>query len=327
MSASAIKVSELSSFDISHNNINFSFVLVYDTINTGQSLSGSVVISSISSILNEFWAISSNGISSMYATVNTNSATTWNYQGTDIKDLSSNWQNTFINFGSQSANNNLIFNNIIANSAAYLSSPDMTLLNSTSANWNSVYTTVNTNSSVVWNYQGTDIKSISSNWQETYTGFSSQSSNNSSIYTTVNLNSAGSWVTPDGTKLPLSGGDITGPVSISAGTITNIPLTQIILSANHISVLSDGGKHFYHPVSDNNPRTFTIAPNAAVPYPIGTTLTFVNDANIVTISVSSDTMVLAGGVLTGDRTLSATGMATALKVTNSRWVIGGANLS
>jgi hypothetical protein len=60
--------------------------------------------------------------------------------------------------------------------------------------WNNTYSTVNSNSATNWNYQGTDVKSLTSNWQNTFTGFSSQSANNISNYTTVNSNSA-SWGT------------------------------------------------------------------------------------------------------------------------------------
>jgi hypothetical protein len=43
-------------------------------------------------------------------------------------------------------------------------------------NWQSTYTTVNTNSSN-WNYQGLDLKALSSNWQSTYTTVNTNSSN------------------------------------------------------------------------------------------------------------------------------------------------------
>lgn len=41
-------------------------------------------------------------INPLYTVVNANSATTWNYQGTDVKSLTSNWQNTYttVNTGS-----------------------------------------------------------------------------------------------------------------------------------------------------------------------------------------------------------------------------------
>src|SRR6185312_6195265 len=54
-------------------------------------------------------------------------------------------------------------------------------------------------------------------------------------------------------------------------------------SANYTTVLGDAGKHIYHPSGDNNARTFTIDSNANVAYPVGTTITFVNEINTLTI--------------------------------------------
>jgi hypothetical protein len=98
-------------------------------------------------------------------------------------------------------------------------------------------------------------------------------------------------------------------------------------SAAYTTVLTDGGKHIYHPSSDNNARTFTIDSNANVAYPTGTVITFVNEINTVTIAITSDTLVLAGTGSTGSRTLAANGMATALKVGSTRWVISGTGLT
>ena len=44
-----------------------------------------------------------NKAESVYSTVQTNSAVNWNYQGTDLKDLSGNWQNTYTNYSTNSA--------------------------------------------------------------------------------------------------------------------------------------------------------------------------------------------------------------------------------
>lgn len=98
-------------------------------------------------------------------------------------------------------------------------------------------------------------------------------------------------------------------------------------TAAYTTVLADSGKHIYHPSSDNNARTFTIDSNANVPYSIGTAITFVNEINTVTIAITSDTMVLAGPGTTGSRTLAANGIATALKVGSTRWVISGTGLT
>jgi len=79
-------------------------------------------------------------------------------------------------------------------------------------------------------------------------------------------------------------------------------------TAAYTAVLSDSGKHIYHPSTDNNARTFTIPANGSVPFPVGTVLTFVNMVNTVTISINTDTMYLAGSGSTTSRTLAAYGI-------------------
>lgn len=100
-------------------------------------------------------------------------------------------------------------------------------------------------------------------------------------------------------------------------------------SAAYTAVLADSGKHIYHPSADTTARTWTIPANASVAYPIGTAITFVNDtsAGTLTIAITTDTMVLAGAGTTGSRTLAANWIATAVKVTSTRWIISGTNLS
>lgn len=99
-------------------------------------------------------------------------------------------------------------------------------------------------------------------------------------------------------------------------------------SAAYTTVAADAGMHIYHPAADANARTFTIDSNANVAYPIGTAITFVNEtANVVTIAITSDTLVLAGAGTTGSRSLAQYGIATALKVTSTRWYISGSGLT
>lgn len=100
-------------------------------------------------------------------------------------------------------------------------------------------------------------------------------------------------------------------------------------SAAYTTTISDANCHIYHPSSDTTARTWTIDSNANVPYPIGTQITFVNDtsAGVITIAITSDTLVLAGSGATGSRTLAANGIATAIKVTATRWIISGTNLT
>jgi hypothetical protein len=108
-----------------------------------------------------------------------------------------------------------------------------------------------------------------------------------------------------------------------------VQVAQNSQSTAYTTVLSDGGKQIYHPSSDTTARTWTIDSNANVAYPIGTTITFVNDtsAGTITISITADTLVLAGTGSTGSRTLAANGVATAIKVGTTRWVINGTGIS
>ena len=126
-------------------------------------------------------------------------------------------------------------------------------------------------------------------------------------------------------------------VDISANTVTvdgtnavgfrNIP--QNSQSAAYTCALSDAGKHIYHPSADTTARTFTIPANASVAYPLGTAITFINDtsAGVVTIAITTDTLVFAGAGTTGSRTLAANGMATAIKIGTTRWMISGTGLT
>lgn len=113
------------------------------------------------------------------------------------------------------------------------------------------------------------------------------------------------------------------PASADIGYL-GLPLNS--QSSAYTTVLTDRGKCLYHPVTDPTARIWTIDSNANVAYPIGTTLTFDNDAGagIITIAITTDTLVLVGSAgSTGSRTLAAGGRATALKVTATRWRISG----
>jgi hypothetical protein len=76
-------------------------------------------------------------------------------------------------------------------------------------------------------------------------------------------------------------------------------------------------------------RTMTIPSNSSVAFPIGTALTFTNSASSgdMTINITTDTMYLAGEGTTGSRTLAPWGVATALKVDTTVWMISGTGLT
>lgn len=119
-----------------------------------------------------------------------------------------------------------------------------------------------------------------------------------------------------------AGGDATQNIGY-----LNIP--QNSQSTAYTLVLSDAGKHILHPSADTTARTFTIPANSSVAYPVGTAITFINQnaGGVITIAITSDTMRLAGAGTTGNRTLAANGVATAIKVASTEWIISGTGLT
>jgi len=138
-----------------------------------------------------------------------------------------------------------------------------------------------------------------------------------------------------GTRAPAASPTFTGtatfatvsPSTTAADSVGYVGLPQNSQSSAYTLVAADAGKSVVHPISDNNARTFTIPANGSVAYPIGTAITFINMINTVTIGITTDTMYLAGAGTTGSRTLAAYGVATAIKVTSTSWVISGNGLT
>ena len=99
-------------------------------------------------------------------------------------------------------------------------------------------------------------------------------------------------------------------------------------AGNYTIVAADAGKHIFHASGDGSGDTYTIPANGSVAFEVGTTLTFANlDSNSVSIAITTDTMYLAGTGTTGTRTLAQYGVATAIKVTSTSWIISGTGLT
>ena len=87
---------------------------------------------------------------------------------------------------------------------------------------------------------------------------------------------------------------------------------------------ADSGKSFYA----NAAGTWTIPANGSQAFAVGSVLTFINmNASACTIAITTDTMYLAGTGTTGSRTLAPYGMATAIKMTSTTWLISGSGLT
>ena len=86
-------------------------------------------------------------------------------------------------------------------------------------------------------------------------------------------------------------------------------------AGTHISTTAVGG-------------SIVIPANSSVAFPIGTAITiFNNSALSQTLSITTDTLRLAGTTSTGSRTIALRGLCTCLKVAATEWVASGAGVS
>jgi hypothetical protein len=136
-------------------------------------------------------------------------------------------------------------------------------------------------------------------------------------------------------KANLSGPTFTGTTTINAiadATTTTasrgagymgVPQSAAATTGSYTIVGADAGEHIYSTAT----RTVTIPANASVAFPVGTAITFIAAAGAtVTIAITTDTLLLAGAGTTGPRTLAPFGMATAIKITSTSWIISGNGL-
>jgi hypothetical protein len=88
---------------LSKDNIQFSTETTNVTLQQNPSQTGSITLNlpTVSGTL--LTEVSANQWNGTYSTVQSNSATNWNYQGTDIKALTGNWQGTYSTVGTFSA--------------------------------------------------------------------------------------------------------------------------------------------------------------------------------------------------------------------------------
>jgi hypothetical protein len=99
-------------------------------------------------------------------------------------------------------------------------------------------------------------------------------------------------------------------------------------NGNYTLVLTDAGKTIYKTSGAGN--TITIPANSSVAFPVGTVITFINvvGSGSVSIAITTDAMALAGAGSLGTRTLDGNfGIATAIKINATSWIISGTGLS
>ena len=148
-----------------------------------------------------------------------------------FNNLSTN--NLFVSGSIYNSEYNSLYTTVNTNSAAWTlsggGSTDLGQIPSLSGNWNSTYTTVNTNSAS-WGGGTVDlgeIPTLSGNWNSSYTTTNTNSANWNSTYTTVNANSA-QWI--------LSGTDVNlGQIPSLSGNWNSTYTTVNNTSGNWLS--------------------------------------------------------------------------------------------
>jgi hypothetical protein len=137
--------------------------------------------------------------------------------------------------------------------------------------------------------------------------------NGTSAVTAVAPGTTGNLLTSNGT---------TWTSAAAPSSVVQYP--QNSQSANYTLVLGDAGKQIFHPVGDNNTRTFTIPANSSVAFPVGTVIKFINmAAAFVRIAITTDTLTLSPGGTSGPFVLDSNGSATCIKITSTQWLISG----
>ena len=112
---------------------------------------------------------------------------------------------------------------------------------------------------------------------------------------------------------------ITATGTIATDTIGYRGLPQNSQTASYTLALSDQGK-----MVNTTTGGVVIPANGSVAFPIGATIVvFNNSGSNQTISITTDTIRLAGTATTGSRTLAQYGLATCVKVAATTWVISG----
>jgi hypothetical protein len=171
-------------------------------------------------------------------------------------------------------------------------------------------------------------------WGISITGSAASAVTSATCGVASNLSGTSQWSTPYQSASAVTSyvaAGVAGQILTSAGNaapVWSYPKVNInSQSAAYTFALTDGGGMVYHPPADTTARTWTIPSNASVAFDVGTVITIDNDygAGALTISITTDTLVLVGAAgSTGSRTVASGTQAAIVKVSSTRWRISGA---
>lgn len=146
-----------------------------------------------------------------------------------------------------------------------------------------------------------------------------------SAWLTIGTDGGTTWGNPTGGDQGAGTANFAGSVYVNGTNLQGIP-QNLQSGTTYTLVLIDQGKSILG--SNASAKTFTIPANASVAFPIGTAVTFINTgAGAMTIAITSDTLTFSPSGGTGSRSLAQNGMATAVKITATQWLISGTGLT
>ena len=127
----------------------------------------------------------------------------------------------------------------------------------------------------------------------------------------------------------------TGPAGTASNTGATGPAGSTLLTPNiqngpYTFALTDAGNMVVHQSADTTARTYTIPANSVVAFPVGSTISIMNEqgAGVITLAINSDTLYFGGLTnTTGSRTITAVASVTLVKVEATVWIVSGAGLS
>ena len=140
---------------------------------------------------------------------------------------------------------------------------------------------------------------------------------------TLAANVTASSLTSVGTLANLT---VSGDITVKGRSVGFLAVPQKTTTTTYYNVvLADAGTQLY---TATGGVAWTIPANSAVAFPVGTALTFVNKSTVACgINITTDTLLQVISGATGIRTLGAYGIATAVKIEPTVWMISGANLT
>ncbi len=132
-------------------------------------------------------------------------------------------------------------------------------------------------------------------------------------------------VTPTHTELNYVDG-VTSAIQTQLNALASV--TQNTQNANYTLVLADANKHIYK--SNTSAYAWTVPPNSAEAFPIGSTVTMYNGGSAGSITITRGVGVVIATAGTGtdsNKTLAPYGLATLLKISTDTWIVNGVGLT